>query len=131
MVTFTVEHHVHGKWVCRICETIHQAPVPLQVIDKGLPSAGLHEASPSARMQRAEVTIPDTAGCGQSSCLIAASFVAALLGYQDGEKLFFLLAAGVKWAESRTNCLVLERNLLLLYNSGSRGLPFPHLSPSC
>ncbi len=25
---FSVERHVRGKWVCRSCEMIHQAPVP-------------------------------------------------------------------------------------------------------
>ena len=29
------------KWVCRECETLTQAPVPAQVIDKGIPTAGL------------------------------------------------------------------------------------------
>lgn len=38
---FTVEQHVRGKWACRQCETLIQAPVPAQVIDKGLPTAGL------------------------------------------------------------------------------------------
>lgn len=38
---FTVERHVRGKWVCRQCETLVQAPVPPQVIDKGIPTAGL------------------------------------------------------------------------------------------
>ena len=38
---FTVERHVRGKWACRPCQTIRQAPVPPQVIDKGLPTAGL------------------------------------------------------------------------------------------
>jgi transposase len=38
---FTVEHHVRGKWVCRQCETLIQAPVPAHVIDKGLPTTGL------------------------------------------------------------------------------------------
>lgn len=38
---FTVEQHVRGKWVCRQCETLIQAPVPAQVIDKGIPTAGL------------------------------------------------------------------------------------------
>ncbi|WP_423835129.1 IS66 family transposase [Stutzerimonas stutzeri] len=35
--------HVRGKWVCRECETLTltQAPVPAQVIDKGIPTAGL------------------------------------------------------------------------------------------
>lgn len=38
---FTVERHVRGKWACAKCETITQAPVPAQVIDKGIPTAGL------------------------------------------------------------------------------------------
>lgn len=38
---FTVERHVRGKWACAKCETLIQAPVPAQVIDKGLPTAGL------------------------------------------------------------------------------------------
>lgn len=38
---FTVELHVRGKWACRQCETLTQAPVPAQVIDKGIPTAGL------------------------------------------------------------------------------------------
>ena len=38
---FTVEQHVRGKWACRQCETLIQAPVPPQIIDKGIPKAGL------------------------------------------------------------------------------------------
>jgi transposase len=38
---FTVERHVRGKWVCAKCETLTQAPVPAQIIDKGIPTAGL------------------------------------------------------------------------------------------
>jgi transposase len=38
---FTVERHVRGKWVCANCETLTQAPVPPQIIDKGIPTAGL------------------------------------------------------------------------------------------
>ena len=38
---FTVERHVRGKWACRPCQRLVQAPVPAQIIDKGLPSAGL------------------------------------------------------------------------------------------
>ena len=38
---FTVERHIRGKWVCRCCEKIIQAPVPAHVIDKGVPTAGL------------------------------------------------------------------------------------------
>ena len=36
---FTVERHVRGKWVCRCCEKLIQAPVPAHVIDKGIASA--------------------------------------------------------------------------------------------
>ncbi|MES9826815.1 MAG: IS66 family transposase [Candidatus Thiodiazotropha sp.] len=39
--TFTVQRHVRGKWVCDQCETLTQAPVPAQVIDKGIPTSGL------------------------------------------------------------------------------------------
>lgn len=38
---FTVEQHIRGKWACRQCETLIQAPVPAQAIDKGIPTAGL------------------------------------------------------------------------------------------
>lgn len=37
---FTVEQHVRGKWACRQCEILIQAPVPTQVIDKGFPPQG-------------------------------------------------------------------------------------------
>jgi transposase len=38
---FTVERHIRGKWACRNCETLIQAPVPPHVIDKGIPTTGL------------------------------------------------------------------------------------------
>ncbi len=38
---FTVERHIRGKWVCKKCETLTQAPVPAHVIDKGMASTGL------------------------------------------------------------------------------------------
>ena len=38
---FTVQRHVRGKWTCARCGTLIQAPVPAQVIDKGIPTAGL------------------------------------------------------------------------------------------
>ena len=38
---FTVEKHIRGKWVCRRCERLIQAPVPAHIIDKGIPTAGL------------------------------------------------------------------------------------------
>lgn len=38
---FTVERHIRGKWACRKCERLVQAPVAAHVIDKGIPTAGL------------------------------------------------------------------------------------------
>jgi transposase len=38
---FTVECHIRGKWACEQCETLTQAPVPAQIINKGIPTAGL------------------------------------------------------------------------------------------
>ena len=38
---FTVERHVRGKWVCKHCETLVQAPVAPHIIDKGIPTTGL------------------------------------------------------------------------------------------
>jgi transposase len=38
---FQVERHVRGKWTCVKCQRLIQAPVPAQVIDKGVPTAGL------------------------------------------------------------------------------------------
>ena len=37
----TVQRHVRGKWACSACQTLTQAPVPAQIIDKGLPTSGL------------------------------------------------------------------------------------------
>ena len=37
----TVERHIRGKWACTKCETLIQAPVPAQIIDKGIPTSGL------------------------------------------------------------------------------------------
>lgn len=38
---FSVDRHIRGKWVCRPCETLIQAPVAPEIIDKGIPTAGL------------------------------------------------------------------------------------------
>ena len=38
---FTVERHIRGKWACAKCQSLTQAPVPAQIIDKGIPTAGL------------------------------------------------------------------------------------------
>jgi transposase len=38
---FFVHRHIRGKWACKCCETLVQEPVEPQVIDKGMPAAGL------------------------------------------------------------------------------------------
>lgn len=38
---FTVQNHVRGKWACRDCRTLTQTPVPSEIIDKGISTAGL------------------------------------------------------------------------------------------
>ena len=38
---FTVECHIRGKWACAKCQTLTQAPVPAQIIDKGIPTSAL------------------------------------------------------------------------------------------
>jgi len=39
--SFTVHRHIRGKWVCNRCETLIQAPVAPDIIDKGIPTPGL------------------------------------------------------------------------------------------
>jgi len=36
-----VERQVRGKWACEHCETLVQVLMPPQVINKGIPAAGL------------------------------------------------------------------------------------------
>ncbi len=38
---FSVERHIRGKWACKQCQTLIQAPAPAHVIDKGMASTGL------------------------------------------------------------------------------------------
>jgi transposase len=38
---FEVERHIRGKWVCRRCERLIQAPVAPHIIDKGIPTTGV------------------------------------------------------------------------------------------
>jgi transposase len=38
---FFVHRHIRGKWACRCCQVLVQEPVEPQIIDKGLPTAGL------------------------------------------------------------------------------------------
>ena len=38
---FFVHHHIRGKWACKCCQTLVQAPVAPQIIDKGMPASGL------------------------------------------------------------------------------------------
>jgi transposase len=79
---FTVERHIRGKWVCAKCQTLIQAPVPPQVIDKGIATASLlaqvmvakfHDHLPLYRQEpifgRAGYPIPpSTLGAWVGSC---------------------------------------------------------------
>ena len=38
---FFVHRHIRGKWACRCCQRLVQEPVAPQIIDKGVPTAGL------------------------------------------------------------------------------------------
>jgi transposase len=38
---FFVHRHIRGKWVCKCCQQLVQEAVSPQIIDKGLPTAGL------------------------------------------------------------------------------------------
>ena len=38
---FFVHRHIRGKWACKCCQTLMQEPVEPQIIDKGMPTAGL------------------------------------------------------------------------------------------
>lgn len=39
--TFSVERHIRGKWCCRECDSLVQAPVAPHIIDKGIPTTHL------------------------------------------------------------------------------------------
>jgi transposase len=38
---FFVLRHIRGKYACTCCQTIQAAPMPAQIIDKGIPAPGL------------------------------------------------------------------------------------------
>jgi transposase len=38
---FFVHRHIRGKYCCAVCQTITAADMPAQIIDKGIPAAGL------------------------------------------------------------------------------------------
>jgi transposase len=38
---FFVHRHIRGKWACKCCQQLVQEPVEPQIIDKGVPTAGL------------------------------------------------------------------------------------------
>jgi transposase len=71
-----VERHIRGKWVCKACETLIQAPVSPAIINKGIPTAGLlaqvliakhHDHLPLYRQEkifaRAGLSIPQSTLC--------------------------------------------------------------------
>ncbi|OXC79760.1 Mobile element protein [Caballeronia sordidicola] len=82
---FTVERHIRGKWACKACETLIQAPVPPHVIDKGIPTNGL--LARRAPLQPSFASPAERAGqnwpTGISSATSAASGVRAGINGND------------------------------------------------
>jgi len=40
-VEFFVHQHIYGKWACKCCQQLRQEPAEPDVIDGGIPAAGL------------------------------------------------------------------------------------------
>jgi transposase len=95
---FQVERHVRGKWSCRSCQRLIQAPMPAHIIDKGIPTAGLlahvlvskyADHQPHYRLEgileRSDVSVPRsslgawTGVCGVQLAPLAQAMKAALL----------------------------------------------------
>lgn len=38
---FFVHQHIYGKWACKCCQQLRQEPAEPDVIDGGIPAAGL------------------------------------------------------------------------------------------
>ncbi|MFG6443614.1 IS66 family transposase zinc-finger binding domain-containing protein, partial [Roseateles sp. LKC17W] len=38
---FFVHRHIYGKWACRCCQVLRQEPAEPDVVDGGIPAAGL------------------------------------------------------------------------------------------
>lgn len=49
---FFVHRHIRGKYACRCCQTVQAAALPAQIIDKGLPAAGLLAQVPEGHRAR-------------------------------------------------------------------------------
>ena len=64
---FAVERHIRGKWVCRGCERLIQAPVAPHIIDKGIPTVGLLAQVLIAKYLDHRTTFPFTGRKGSSS----------------------------------------------------------------
>ena len=54
----SVERHVRGKWACKQCERLVQAPVAPHVIDKGIPTAGPAGSGACGQVRRPSTASP-------------------------------------------------------------------------
>ena len=123
---FTVEQHVRGKWACRQCETLIQAPVPAQVIDKGIPTAGLLAHVMVAKFADHLPLYRQEKIFGRAGLAIARSTLAQWVG-QTGvqlqplvdacEKLFWPNESSIP-TKLRCKCLRPERRKLTVLMSG-------------
>ena len=76
----TVQRHVRGKWACSECQTLTQAPVPAQIIDKGLPTSGLLAQVLVAKYSDHLPLYRQETIFGRSGCSIARSTLAQWVG---------------------------------------------------
>jgi transposase len=89
---FTVERHIRGQWACAHCRTLTQAPVPAQIIDKGVPTAGLLAQVLVAKYADHLPLYRQQAIFGRAGLEIARSTLAAWVG-QCGQQLRALVQA--------------------------------------
>ena len=77
---FHVERHIRGKWACGQCQVLIQAPVPAQVIDKGIPTAGLLAQVVVAKYADHQPLYRQEAIFGRAGIAIARSTLAQWVG---------------------------------------------------
>jgi transposase len=69
-----------GKWVCAKCQTLTQAPLPAQLIDKGIATAGLLARVMVAKFSDHLPLYRQEAIFARAGCLIPRSILGAWVG---------------------------------------------------
>jgi transposase len=66
---FFVLRHIRGKYACACCQTIQAAPMPAQIIDKGIPAAGVaSRRNPATRSRHIPATWRGAEGRLEAPC---------------------------------------------------------------